>query len=115
MVRFSTRAKCLGTIFAYGQTGCGKTHTMMGNLDSTRVGEAGEVDLPEEAGILPRSFAHLFSALKSKSNSTVRYLIRCSFIEIYNEELRDLLAAGDTGKDSTAKKKKLEIKETAEG
>jgi len=37
----------------------------------------------------------------------VRFLIRCSFIEIYNEELRDLLVDSKDGKD----KKKLEIKE----
>ena len=55
----------LGTIFAYGQTGCGKTHTMMGNLDHAKVGDSGEVELPDDAGIMPRSFAHLFSAVKS--------------------------------------------------
>ena len=86
----------------------------MGNLDQTRVGEAGEVDLPEDAGIMPRSFAHLFSEVKSLQlkSQGVRYLIRCSFIEIYNEELRDLLAVET--RESTlpgAKKKKLEIKE----
>jgi len=38
---------------------------MMGNLESTRIGETGEVNLPDDAGIMPRSFAHLFSAIKS--------------------------------------------------
>jgi hypothetical protein len=73
------------------------------------------VELPEDAGIMPRSFAHLFSAVNSLQSRShgARYLIRCSFIEIYNEELRDLLAVET--RDSTlpgAKKKKLEIKET---
>lgn len=88
---------------------------MMGNLESARVSDEGEVELPEDAGIMPRSFAHLFSAVNSLQSRShgARYLIRCSFIEIYNEELRDLLAVET--RDSTlpgAKKKKLEIKET---
>jgi len=59
---------------------------------------------------MPRSFTHLFSAVKSQQerHSSVRFLIRCSFIEIYNEELRDLLSETSTLKD----KRKLEIKET---
>ena len=88
---------------------------MMGNLESARVSDEGEVELPEDAGIMPRSFAHLFSAVNSLQSRShgARYLIRCSFIEIYNEELRDLLSVET--RDSTlpgAKKKKLEIKET---
>jgi len=88
---------------------------MMGSLESARVSDEGEVELPEDAGIMPRSFAHLFSAVNSLQSRShgARYLIRCSFIEIYNEELRDLLAVET--RDSTlpgAKKKKLEIKET---
>lgn len=89
---------------------------MMGNLESARVSDQGEVDLPEDAGIMPRSFAHLFSAvnsLQTRSHGGARYLIRCSFIEIYNEELRDLLAVETTSSLLPgAKKKKLEIKET---
>ena len=67
---------------------------MMGNLEHSFMKESGEVELSEDAGIMPRSFTHLFSAvnnLQSRSQN-VRYLIRCSFIEIYNEDLKDLLA-----------------------
>jgi kinesin family protein 3/17 len=90
---------------------------MMGNLESARVSDQGEVDLPEDAGIMPRSFAHLFSAVNSLQTRShgARYLIRCSFIEIFNEELRDLLAVETRDSSSSlpgAKKKKLEIKET---
>lgn len=71
----------VGTIFAYGQTGCGKTHTMIGKLD-----EEGE------RGVMPNSFQHLFSAILSDNHKGKQFLIRCSFIEIYNEEIRDLLS-----------------------
>lgn len=82
-----------GTIFAYGQTGCGKTHTMMGNpnVESLR-------------GIIPRAFEHIFGKIGSSTDKN--YLIRCSFIEIYNEEIHDLI-----GKDW---KIKLELKENPE-
>lgn len=78
-----------GTIFAYGQTGCGKTHSMVGKLD-----------VEELQGIIPRSFGHILTTIGETKNR--EFLIRCSFIEIYNEEVRDLL-----GKDV---KKGLEIK-----
>jgi hypothetical protein len=95
---------------------------MMGNLMDQPNPKSGsfsesthDLDLPEDSGIMPRSFSHLFSAVKSQQTrqQNVRFLIRCSFIEIYNEELRDLLAVET--KESTlpgATKKKLEIKET---
>ncbi len=79
-----------GTIFAYGQTGCGKTHTMMGN------------NTEEGKGIIPRTFSQIMTI--TKSDSTKTHLIRCSFIEIYNEEIHDLL-----GKDIKAK---MELKES---
>jgi Kinesin motor domain len=65
-----------------------------------------------EGGIMPRSFTHLFSAIKGQQQKQqgVRFLIRCSFIEIYNEELRDLLT--DQQVNSLQPRKKLEIKET---
>lgn len=47
-----------GTILAYGQTGTGKTYTMVGNADS-----------PEARGIIPNSFAHIFGHIaKAKEN-----------------------------------------------
>uniref|UniRef100_A0A915D0Q4 Kinesin-like protein n=1 Tax=Ditylenchus dipsaci TaxID=166011 RepID=A0A915D0Q4_9BILA len=68
-----------GTIFAYGQTGTGKTYTM-----------AGEDEVPERRGIIPNSFAHIFDHIaKCKHDKT--FLVRVSFLEIYNEEVRDLL------------------------
>ena len=66
-----------GTIFAYGQTGTGKTHTMTGHQD--------------QIGIVPRAFMQIFSEIESES-SECKYLLRASYLEIYNEEIRDLLS-----------------------
>ena len=82
-----------GTIFAYGQTGCGKTHSMVGVL--------GDEEL---RGIIPRTFNHILGVVRETEKK--EFLIRCSFIEIYNEEVRDLL-----GKDP---KGRLDLKETPE-
>lgn len=80
-----------GTIFAYGQTGCGKTFTMVGIKDD-----------PEKRGIIPNAFAHIFGFIDSNTQTNIRYLVRCSFIEIYLENVMDLLGSSDQG---------LEIKE----
>ena len=68
-----------GTIFAYGQTGTGKTHTMQGLKDK-----------PEERGVIPNSFEQIFSHISASQNE--QYMVRASFLEIYQEEIRDLLA-----------------------
>lgn len=70
------------TIFAYGQTGTGKTHTMEGDLASYM-----ETYAPE-AGIIPRALYRLFHVLESRGDD---FAVRMSFVELYNEELRDLL------------------------
>ena len=66
------------TIFAYGQTGTGKTHTMEGDINNE-----------ENAGIVPRSVRSIFEQLES---SGLEFTVRVSFLELYNEELQDLLA-----------------------
>lgn len=73
-----------GTVFAYGQTGTGKTFTMSGDLDS-----------PEGKGIIPNSFAHIFDHI-ARCEHDRTFLVRVSYLEIYNEELRDLLHKGDS-------------------
>ncbi|ORZ31702.1 P-loop containing nucleoside triphosphate hydrolase protein [Catenaria anguillulae PL171] len=82
-----------GTIFAYGQTGTGKTFSMEGVRN-----------IPELRGIIPNSFEHIFSHIRS-AGAGVKFLVRASYLEIYNEEVRDLLASGAT---------KLELKEHPE-
>lgn len=71
-----------GTIFAYGQTGCGKTHTMLGVKGNK-----------EENGIIPKAFDHIFGYFDDAINMRKKFLIRCSYLEIYNESIRDLLSA----------------------
>ena len=79
-----------GTIFAYGQTGTGKTHTMEGK------------DAPDDMkGIMPRAFENVFRSIEGDPNK--QYLVRASYLELYKEEIRDLLSRNP--------KNKLEIKE----
>lgn len=77
------------TIFAYGQTGTGKTYTMSGDMTDT-LGL-----LSDAAGIIPRVLYSLFARLEADG---VECSVKCSFIELYNEELRDLLSADDNAK-----------------
>jgi kinesin family protein 11 len=89
------------TLFAYGQTGTGKTYysdfciaqytltvfryTMHGDLKPTPMGNPSP-----DAGMIPRVLFRLFRSLET-SNSD--YSVKISYIELYNEELRDLLAS----------------------
>ena len=74
-----------GTIFTYGQTGAGKTFTMEGDSISG-----------PDRGIVPRCFEQIFDSIKNSQNQ--EFLVRVSFLELYNEELRDLLARNVKGK-----------------
>ena len=69
-----------GTIFCYGQTGTGKTHTMEGK------------DEPEnERGLIPNTFETVFGDIDALEAANKNFLVRASFLEIYNENVRDLL------------------------
>ena len=80
------------TIFAYGQTGTGKTYTMHGDISD-----------PVGYGFIPRSVDTIFSALKNEKY--VEYKVSCSHMEIHNEKLGDLLAEKNS-------KTKLDIMKT---
>ncbi len=70
-----------GTIFAYGQTGTGKTHTMEGQNN------------PKDKGVVPRTIDWIFDNIKSASSQqNQQFLVRVSMVEIYNEEVRDLFS-----------------------
>ncbi len=74
------------TMLVYGMTSTGKTYTMSGD-DKLVDGE-----LSDKAGVIPRILFKLFGVLnESKEQLNEDYIVKCSFIEIYNEELKDLL------------------------
>eukprot|EP00301_Raphidiophrys_heterophryoidea_P024641 c8069_g1_i1.p1 GENE.c8069_g1_i1~~c8069_g1_i1.p1 ORF type:complete len:1191 (-),score=323.79 c8069_g1_i1:188-3760(-) len=80
------------TVFAYGQTGAGKSFTMFGSLSD-----------PDSHGIIPRTVRRLFDKVL-ESPSDIEYTISCSYLEVYKEELFDLL--------SLDHKKKLNIRQS---
>ncbi|KAM6296236.1 LOW QUALITY PROTEIN: kinesin-like protein KIF17 [Aegotheles albertisi] len=82
-----------GTIFAYGQTGSGKSFTMQGIMDPST-----------QKGVIPRAFEHIFESVQRAENA--KFLVRASYLEIYNEDIRDLLGADI--------KQKLELQEHPE-
>ncbi|XP_074084872.1 centromere-associated protein E isoform X2 [Macrotis lagotis] len=77
-----------GTIFAYGQTASGKTYTMMGSADGL--------------GVIPKAVNDIFKKIKEIPER--EFLLRVSYMEIYNETITDLLC-------DTRKMKPLEIRE----
>lgn len=70
-----------GTVFAYGQTGAGKSYTMMGT----------DIDNDEGRGVIPRIVEQIFESILN-SPGTIEYTVRVSYMEIYMERIRDLLA-----------------------
>jgi hypothetical protein len=73
------------TILAYGQTGSGKTFTM-GTADTTGVDD-------ENLGIIPRAIARVFEDVDERQEQ-ISITVKASFLEIYNEEIKDLLTPG---------------------
>jgi kinesin family protein 5 len=69
-----------GTVFAYGQTGAGKSYTMMGSDIDDDVGK----------GVIPRIIEQIFASILA-SPSNIEYTVRVSYMEIYMERIRDLL------------------------
>ena len=70
------------TIFAYGQTGSGKTHSIVGLAQDE-----------EDEGVIPRAIRHVYETLDTvhTGNTSRLVSVHVSFLEIYNEECRDLL------------------------
>ncbi|XP_063063189.1 kinesin-1 heavy chain isoform X2 [Engraulis encrasicolus] len=73
-----------GTIFAYGQTSSGKTHTMEGNLHD-----------PDNMGIIPRIVQDIFNYIYSMDEN-LEFHIKVSYFEIYLDKIRDLLDVSKT-------------------
>ncbi|KAB5520273.1 hypothetical protein DKX38_024592 [Salix brachista] len=85
------------TIFAYGQTGTGKTYTMEGGARKKN----GE--FPSDAGVIPRAVKQIFEILEAQN---AEYNMKVTFLELYNEEISDLLAPEETSKFIDDKSKK---------
>eukprot|EP00873_Tetraselmis_striata_P012946 jgi/Tetstr1/433210/TSEL_022498.t1 len=81
------------SVFCYGQTGAGKTFTMQG-----RTSEGHEHS--QDAGLMPRVFDHVFKRISEeedrKGRDNLKYSIKCSFLQIYNEQISDLLRPSST-------------------
>ena len=71
------------TIFAYGQTGTGKTYTMEGFNEGTSTAE--------KRGIIPRAIEQIFGHIQRHASQNMRFLVRASYLQIYNEQISDLL------------------------
>uniref|UniRef100_A0AC35TQG5 Kinesin motor domain-containing protein n=1 Tax=Rhabditophanes sp. KR3021 TaxID=114890 RepID=A0AC35TQG5_9BILA len=74
-----------GTVFAYGQTSSGKTHTMEGIIDNR-----------EMQGIIPRIINDIFTHIYNMDQEDLEFHIKVSYYEIYNEKIRDLLDPSKT-------------------
>ncbi|XP_075762879.1 kinesin-like protein KIF1B isoform X13 [Pelodiscus sinensis] len=72
-------------IFAYGQTGAGKSYTMMGKQEES------------QAGIIPQLCEELFEKINDNSNEEISYSVEVSYMEIYCERVRDLLNPKNKG------------------
>ncbi|EOY33247.1 Kinesin, putative isoform 1 [Theobroma cacao] len=89
---------CMGgynsCMFAYGQTGSGKTHTMLGDI------EGGTRRHSVNCGMTPRVFEYLFTRIQkekeARKDEKLRFSCKCSFLEIYNEQILDLLDPSST-------------------
>ncbi|CAH9125833.1 unnamed protein product [Cuscuta epithymum] len=81
-------------IFAYGQTGSGKTYTMLGEIEEL------EIRPSPHRGMTPRIFEFLFARIRleeeSRREERLKYSCKCSFLEIYNEQVTDLLDPSST-------------------
>ena len=70
------------TIFCYGQTGTGKTYTMEGFTYESK---------NPNRGIIQRTIQDIFNYIEMTSNENTKFIIRASFLQIYNESISDLL------------------------
>lgn len=77
-------------IFAYGQTGSGKTYTMMGTKT--------------DPGLIPRLCTNLYDRMGENTDKNVSFKVEVSYMEIYNEKVKDLLSVG-------GQKKNLKVRE----
>ena len=96
------------TIFAYGQTGTGKTFTMEGFTYN---------QYDDSRGIIPRTIEDIFAYIESNSNKDTKFIIRAAYLQIYNEMISDLLKPNNPNKNLNIredKKKGLYVEHLSE-
>ncbi|KAL4124990.1 hypothetical protein PRIC2_008581 [Phytophthora ramorum] len=82
------------SVFAYGQTGTGKTHTMSGFQRDESTDFSAMDPISANHGVVPRSIERLFAEMEREKRATggASFSVYCSFIEIYNEKIFDILS-----------------------
>jgi len=100
-----------GTIFAFGQTGSGKSYTMFGvrkeeDEEDEEAADA-DIDIGLNRGLIPRAVSDIFRMIaEAQTQTDDDFAVKCSFLEIYNETVQDLLNP------STKLKEGLRVRET---
>lgn len=84
-----------GTVFAYGMTGTGKTFSMQGTATSP--------------GVIPLAITDIFSFIRETPHR--EFLLRVSYLEIYNEKIHDLLSASSSGGASISQQEEIKLRE----
>jgi kinesin family protein 5 len=86
-----------GTIFAYGQSGSGKTFSMLGPEEVTEILINSKDNIPEETaemfGITPRATFHVFENIRAGQEKGTVYNLKVSYVEVYNEMINDILSS----------------------
>ena len=110
------------TVFAYGCTGSGKTHTMAGDDDgigassssSSAAAATADPTTDRSEGIIPRAVRRFFELvqIKAEEQSDRIFLVRLTFVELYNDRFRDLLSAASS---PSSRHSGIQLRERASG
>ena len=108
------------TVLAYGQTGSGKTysmglnHALLSNAIESLIDERqGYGDLDAEVGLIPRVLSGVFKKIADERarSRDVTFTVKVSFLEVYNEEIKDLLRERPASETQARVKESLDIRE----